>query len=244
MIGTESGAGKRARMPESADEFYARIAAAADDEGRLAFRPGVEDWETFPLASPSWRLRQIGPLLDAERPRSAENAADCWCREVDADLDHVHAKIVWRDAHWVLGASRDTGIPVTLFLEPRRHGDLADMSEERAAEMGRLLVAAAVEALPSVAQAHVCRWGDGSAHLHWWVIGPPGPDPATARVVPPAVGAEPRSHVRSTERAKEYLPRIPADVRDENVRFVVDGVVDAYGGVPVGAVPDATPDDG
>ena len=43
---------------------------------------------------------------------------------------------------------------------------------------------------------------------------------------------------------EEYLPRIPADVRDENVRFVVDRVVDAYGGVPVGAVPDATPDDG
>ena len=50
--------------------------------------------------------------------------------------------------------------------------------------------------------------------------------------------------MRSTERAKEYLPRIPADVRDENVRFVVDRVVDTYGGVPVGAVPDATPDDG
>jgi diadenosine tetraphosphate (Ap4A) HIT family hydrolase len=162
-------------MPESADEFYARIAAATDGEGRLAFRPGVEEWETFPLDSHSWRLRPIGPLLDTERPRSAENAADCWCREGDGDLDHVLAKIVWRDARWVLGASRDTGIPVTLFLEPRRHGDLADMSEERAAEMGRLLVvvAAAVEALPSVGRAHVCRWGDGSAHLHWWVMGRP-----------------------------------------------------------------------
>ena len=50
--------------------------------------------------------------------------------------------------------------------------------------------------------------------------------------------------MRSTERAKEYLPRIPADVRDENVRFVVDRVVDAYGGMPVDAVPGATPDDG
>ena len=167
---------KRAGMPESAEEFYARIAAAADDEGRLAFRRGVEDWETFPLDSSSWRLRPIGPLLDSERPRSAEDVADCWCRRVDANLDHVQAKIVWRDAHWVLGASRESGIPVTLFLEPRRHADLVDLPEERAAEMGRLLVvvAAAVEALPSVGRAHVCRWGDGSAHLHWWVrVAPP-----------------------------------------------------------------------
>jgi hypothetical protein len=204
VVGTESGAGKRAAMPESAEEFYARIAVAAGDEGRLAFRRGVEDWETFPLDSPSWRLRPIGPLLDAERPRSAEDVADCWCRRVDADLDHVHAK----------------------------HGDLVDMHEERAAEMGRLLVviATAVEALPSVGRAHVCRWGDGSAHLHWWVMGRP------ARI-PQLLGS-------FLPLWEEYLPRIPAEVRDENVRFVVDRVVDAYGGVPVGAVPDATPDDG
>ncbi|HVD64326.1 MAG TPA: hypothetical protein VNC14_08535 [Lapillicoccus sp.] len=219
-------------MPESAEEFYARIAAAADDEGRLAFRRGVEDWETFPLDSSSWRLRPIGPLLDSERPRSAEDVADCWCRRVDANLDHGQAKIVWRDAHWVLGASRESGIPVTLFLEPRRHADLVDLPEERAAEMGRLLVvvAAAVEALPSVGRAHVCRWGDGSAHLHWWVMGRP------ARV-PQLLGS-------FLPLWEEYLPRIPPAVRDENVRFVVDRVVDTYGGVPVGAVPDATPDDG
>ena len=43
---------------------------------------------------------------------------------------------------------------------------------------------------------------------------------------------------------EEYLPRIPAEVRDENVRFVVDRVVDAYGGMSVDAMPGGTPDDG
>jgi hypothetical protein len=219
-------------MPESAEEFYGRIAAAADDEGRLAFPGGVDQWETFPLDSDSWRLRPIGPLLDAERPRSAENVVDCWCRHADANLDHVQASVVWRDAHWVLGASREIGIPITLFLEPRRHGDLADVEDARAAEMGRLLVvvAAAVEALPSVGRAHVSRWGDGSAHLHWWVMGRP------ARI-PQLLGS-------FLPLWEEYLPRLPAEVRDENVRFVVDRVVDAYGGMPVSAVPGATPDDG
>jgi diadenosine tetraphosphate (Ap4A) HIT family hydrolase len=226
-------------MPESAKDYYARIAAATDDDDRLAFRRGVDEWDTFPLSpagGQSWQVRPIGPLLDADHPRRAEDAADCWCAGADDDLDHGQAHIVWRDEHWLIAASHETALPITLFVESRHHADLPDLADpattDRAAEMGRLLVvvAAAVEALPSVGRAHVCRWGDGSAHLHWWVMGRP------ARI-PQLLGS-------FLPLWEEYLPRLPPDVRDENVRFVVDRVVDAYGGMPVHAVPGSRPHDG
>ena len=54
------------------------------------------------------------------------------------------------------------------MLEPIAHHDLADLPDDRAAELGLLTVriARAIEALPHIARAHVSRWGDGSAHLH------------------------------------------------------------------------------
>jgi diadenosine tetraphosphate (Ap4A) HIT family hydrolase len=222
-------------MPETAQDFYARIAAAVDDQGRLGFRSGVEEWTTFPLSpaeDQSWQVRPIGPLLDADQPRRAEDSAECWCAREDGDLDHGPVRIAWRDEHWLLAATQETALPVTLFLEPRQHTDLSDICPARAAEMGRLLavVAAAVEALPSVGRAHVCRWGDGSAHLHWWVMGRP------ARI-PQLLGS-------FLPLWEEYLPRLPPEVRDDNLRFVVDRVVDAYGGMPVEAVPGSTADDG
>ena len=113
-------------MPESAEEFYARIAAATDATGRLRLRSGVEEWDTFPLESPSWRLRPIEPLQDSDPPRRAESAGDCWCSRGDDELDHGPARIVWRDDHWLLGASQESSLPVTLFLEPRHHEDLAE----------------------------------------------------------------------------------------------------------------------
>jgi diadenosine tetraphosphate (Ap4A) HIT family hydrolase len=53
--------------------------------------------------------------------------------------------------------------------------DFDDVDEDLAADMGRVLVRVhhAVAAVPHVARVHVCRWGDGSFHLHWWLLGRP-----------------------------------------------------------------------
>jgi hypothetical protein len=49
------------------------------------------------------------------------------------------------------------------MLEPVAHHDLPDLPDDRAAEMGLLIVriAQAIESLPHIARAHVSRWGDG-----------------------------------------------------------------------------------
>ena len=38
----------------------------------------------------------------------------------------------------------------------------------------------AVRSVPGVGRVHVCRWGDGSEHLHWWFIARPARLPQLA----------------------------------------------------------------
>jgi hypothetical protein len=44
-----------------------------------------------------------------------------------------------------------------------------------AAELGTLLarIERAVRAIDGIGRVHVCRWGDGSEHLHWWFMARP-----------------------------------------------------------------------
>jgi hypothetical protein len=65
--------------PESAEDFYARIAAATDTDGRLPV--AVEEmpgWDIYPYEVDSLRLKPLRPLADAEPNRSGENPAECW----------------------------------------------------------------------------------------------------------------------------------------------------------------------
>ena len=67
-------------QPESAEEFYARVAAATDADGRLPV--AVEEmpgWDIFPFELDSLRLKPLQPLADEEPPRGGEDPADCWC---------------------------------------------------------------------------------------------------------------------------------------------------------------------
>ncbi len=64
------------------------------------------------------------------------------------------------------------------------------------------------------------RWGGGSAHLHWWVMGPP------ARI--------PQLRGSFLPWWEELLPRVPDEVLDDNARFVVARLVASSGGDPVG----------
>lgn len=152
---------------ESAEELYARALAAADGERRLPLPP-LGEWETFPFEG-DIRVRPLCPPAE-EPPRLGEDPADCWrCKKGVADA-------IWSDERWLLAAlDKPSGLPVIVILQPRQHCDLGDLPSELAAELGPLIVRVerAVDAVGHIGRVHVGRWGDGSAHLHWWFIARP-----------------------------------------------------------------------
>ena len=154
-------------MGESAEELYARILAAADAEGRLPLPP-LDEWETFPFEG-EMRVRPLRPPSD-EPPRLGEDPSECWrCRLKDADA-------IWSDERWlVTPLEKPSGLPVIVILQPRAHCDLGDLPDDLAADLGPLLVRVerAVDAVGQIGRVHVGRWGDGSAHLHFWFIARP-----------------------------------------------------------------------
>ena len=201
---------------ETAEEFHARVAAATDEEGRLPvaieLMPG---WDIFPFELDDLRIKPLEPLLDAEPARRGEDPADCPC--VQPSTAEQDARVVWSNERWVLS---DAGmkLPVTLILKPRAHHDLADLPDDLASEMGRLMVAvsAAVESLPSVGRCHVGRYGDGGAHLHPFFFGRPA-----------RMGQLRGSCVLDWE---ENLPDVPDDVRRANAGHVGHRLVERLGG--------------
>jgi hypothetical protein len=63
-----------------------------------------------------------------------------------------------------------------VLLEPREHySEPGDLPDELAAESGVLVarIERAVRSLDGVGRVHVCRWGDGSEHMHWWFMARP-----------------------------------------------------------------------
>jgi hypothetical protein len=154
-------------MPESAEDLHARALAAADADGRLPMPP-VDEWETFPFEG-DIRVRPLRPPGD-EPPRKGEDAADCWrCEMGDDDA-------IWSDERWLLTPlPKPSGLPVIVLLQPRLHCDMSDIPPDLAAELGPLLarVERAVDAVGEIGRVHIGRWGDGSAHLHFWFFGRP-----------------------------------------------------------------------
>jgi hypothetical protein len=64
----------------------------------------------------------------------------------------------------------------------------------------------AVSSVPGVGRVHVCRWGDGSYHLHYWFLARP------ARF-PQLIGS-------FAAVWDDVLPPTPQDVWDENLRLI------------------------
>ena len=161
-------------MSESPEELYARAQAAADAEGRLAMPP-VHEWETFPFEG-DLRVRPLVPPEAGERPRQGEGGAGCRrCELGDTDA-------LWSDEHWLLTSlDRPSGLPVIVILQPRAHHDLDDLPVERSRELGPLVqrVERAVRSAGELGRVHVCRWGDGSEHLHFWFMARPARLPQT-----------------------------------------------------------------
>jgi diadenosine tetraphosphate (Ap4A) HIT family hydrolase len=181
-------------VAETAEELFERA------RGNLRMPP-VEEWVTFPFAG-SIRIRELMPPVDAEPPRTGESEAGCWRCETTAD-------VIWSNERWTVTVPpRPSGLPVVVFLNSRAHLDFDDVDEELAADMGRNLarVHHAVARVPHVARVHVCRWGDGSFHLHWWLMGRP----------------ERLPQVRGTFAAiwDDILPPTPEDVWRANLDVV------------------------
>lgn len=206
-------------MPEGVEDYHARVEAALGPDRRLALVAAeIPNWDIFPFEAGQLRLKPLQPLAAAEEPRHGEGGRPCQCTDPFARQEGV----AWEDEHWRLTALGPSGAPLVAVLVPREHHDLGDLPDERAAELGRLIVhlAAAVEALPSVGRVHVSRWGDGGAHLHVFFIARPARMP----------------QLRGTCMAlwDDFLPPLPVAVRDENLAFVVDRLVRSYGGAAAG----------
>jgi len=205
-------------MPETIEDYYGRVMAAADDEGRLALPTGgIPYWEIFPFEAEGLRLKHIEPLTDAEKPRDGEGGRPCrTCSQVD-ERNSLDAE-VWSDDHWRVSVGPPSGVPLVLMLVPRTHHDFTTLPKDHASEMGQIMVAlgAAVEALPSVARVHVSKWGDGGAHAHIFFFARPTRMP----------------QLRGTMLAvwDDFLPPIPSEVRDANARAVIQDLVRTYGG--------------
>lgn len=209
-------------MPETIEDYYARVKAAVDHEGRLAIpADAIPYWEVFPFEAEGLRLKPVEPLAGAEMSRHGEDGKPCGvCNQVD-ERNSVDAE-VWRDDHWRISVAEPSGAPLVLMLVPHTHHDFTTLPKELAAEMGQVMVAlgAAIEALPSVARVHVSRWGDGGAHAHIFFFARPTRMP----------------QLRGTMMAvwDDFLPAVPADVRDANARAVIQELVRTYGGRALG----------
>jgi len=153
---------------ERAEELHERALAAADADGRLPMPP-VDEWETFPFEG-ELRVRPLEGPVDEERPRLGADGADCRrCALGETDA-------IWSDERWLLvPLDRPSGLPVVLVLQPRAHHDLDDLPDELARELGPLVqrIERAVRSVGEIGRVHVCRWGDGSEHLHFWFMARP-----------------------------------------------------------------------
>jgi diadenosine tetraphosphate (Ap4A) HIT family hydrolase len=150
-------------VAETPEQLYERVVAA------LAMPP-VEEWVTFPFDG-EMRPRRLGPPVAVDPPRRGAGGVDCQsCNASDDDY-------LWVSARWRLRAlDRPSGLPVVVLLEPREHvGEPGDLSDALASELGRMLarVERAVRSVGEIGRVHVCRFGDGSEHLHWWFMARP-----------------------------------------------------------------------
>jgi diadenosine tetraphosphate (Ap4A) HIT family hydrolase len=149
-------------MPETPEQLYERV--------RDALRmPPVWEWETFPFDG-EMRPRPLAPPEATERPRQGEGGVDC--RRCAATDDEY----VWTNERWRVLVLGPTGLPFVAMLEPREHyAEPGDLPDELAAELGVLLarIERAIRSLGEIGRVHVCRWGDGGEHLHWWFMARP-----------------------------------------------------------------------
>lgn len=182
-------------MPETPEEFWERT----KDASRV---PPVEEWESWPFDG-ELRVRELAPPVEAERPRHGVGGADC------RRCAHGEEGLLWSNEHWtVRSLDKPSGLPAVVLLETREHVDFTDLDDERASELGPLLlkVQRALLAVPGVGNVHVGRWGEGSEHCHIWFMARP------ARM----------EQLRSSFAAiwDDVLPPVPEDIWHANLELI------------------------
>jgi hypothetical protein len=197
-------------MPLSPEEFYDHALTAADEEQRLPLAR-MTGWDISPFEAEGLRVSRLRPPVVPEPPRHGEDGVDCGsCRRRDDGI--------WLDDRWRLTRMPGVGVPLALMLHPRDHYDLADLTDNLAAEMGVLSthVARHVQALPHISRCHVFRIGDGGAHLHVWFFARP----------------EGQAQLYGSWLVvwDDLLPEYPTDVADADAATVADALVASYGG--------------
>ncbi|GIG23405.1 hypothetical protein Cch01nite_41290 [Cellulomonas chitinilytica] len=199
-------------MAASPDVFHARVLAAVDERtGRLP-SPSMAYWEIFPFETDDLTVVPVVAPVLPEPARHGAGGVDCGaCASEDGT--------VWRHAHWRPRVSATTsGVPLRLMLVSQAHVDFPDLPDERAAEVGVLLVhrARAIESLPHVARAHLSKWGDGGEHLHVFAYArPEGQRQMLGTLMP---------------LWDDVLPPVPLDERDADARAVAEALVRSFGG--------------
>lgn len=150
-------------VPETPEELWER----AHDALRI---PPVEDWDTWPFDG-ELSVRRLKPPVERERPRFGAGGVDC--RRCAASDDEY----LWTNEDWRLfSPEKPSGLPLVVLLEPRAHfAEPGDLPDDLASELGLLLarIERAVRSLGELGRVHVCRWGDGGEHLHWWFMARP-----------------------------------------------------------------------
>jgi diadenosine tetraphosphate (Ap4A) HIT family hydrolase len=149
-------------LPETPEQLYER----AKDALRM---PPVEEWETFPFDG-EMRPRRLEPPADVDPPRFGVGGVNC-SRCAAGDDEYL-----WTNERWRVFALGPSGLPLVAMLEPREHfAEPGDLSDELAAELGVQLarIERAVRSIGEIGRVHVCRWGDGGEHLHWWFMARP-----------------------------------------------------------------------
>ncbi|MBP6996609.1 MAG: hypothetical protein KBB39_10775 [Phycicoccus sp.] len=206
--------------PERIEDYDARITAALGPHRRPeAGAVEVVTWDVFPFEADGLAVKPVDGLVSQEAPRFGEDPAGCWCAE-----GSPWGTVVWSNPDWLLLSPTETsGSPLVLTLVPRAHHDAGQLPDALAQSWGLLTTAimaaaimAAVESLPSVARCHLGRWGDGGAHAHYLFLARPARMP----------------QLRGSPMVlwDDFLPPVPALVREANAAAVVDRLVARVGG--------------
>ena len=183
-------------VPETPGELYARAAGAL----RM---PPVETWETFPFDG-DLSPRALLPPVAVEEPRRGEGGVGCWrCAAPDSEF-------AWVTERWRLQRSRSRQGCRWSSCSSRGCTTASPASCRRARGRARMLIARierAIRSIGEIGRVHVCRWGDGGEHLHWWFMARP------ARL-PQLIGS-------FAAIWDDILPPTPEDVWRANIAAVV-----------------------
>jgi hypothetical protein len=197
-------------MAMTPEQFYQHALSAADHDQRLPLSR-MTGWEISPFEADGLLVSRLRPPVVPEPPRHGEDPAECGgCKDRN--------KGIWFDEHWRMARIGGVGVPLVLMLYPREHYDMADLPDERAAELGVLSrhIVRHVEALPGITRSHMYRIGDGGAHLHMWFF---------AR--PQGQGQLYGSWLVVWD---DLLPEYPAEMADADASTVADALIASYGG--------------